>query len=188
MLDALQVAPERPRALRRSEYERLVEEGSFADERVELLEGVLIEMSPQGAEHAEVVSRLNMLLVRMVGDRAVVRIQSPFAASDESEPEPDVAVVPAGDYRLGHPPRAFLLIEVADASLKKDLGVKAAVYARSAVDEYWVVNLAAKSVLVHAESDGERYGRVSTVRKGGVLQLGALPHIAVAVSDFLAQG
>lgn len=77
MLDALQVAPERPRALRRSEYERLVEEGSFADERVELLEGVLIEMSPQGAEHAEVVSRLNMLLVRMVGDRAVVRIQSP---------------------------------------------------------------------------------------------------------------
>src|SRR5689334_17135087 len=89
VLDTAQLAPERPRPLRRTEYEHLVEAGAFVDERIELLEGVLVQMSPQGAEHADVVSRLNMLFVRLVGDRAVVRVQSPFAASDDSEPEPD---------------------------------------------------------------------------------------------------
>lgn len=185
MLDIAQVTPERARALRRSEYERLVEEGCFSNERIELLEGVLVEMSPQGPAHADVVSRLTMILARAIGDRAVLRAQSPLAVSDDSEPEPDLALVPPGDYRRAHPEHAWLAIEVAGASLKKDLGVKAALYARSKVDEYWVVNLEAGTVLVHAESDGQRYGRISTARQGDVLRLGALPDLALRVADFL---
>jgi len=86
--DAIELGDVRP--LRREEYDRLVESGSFQDERVELLHGVIVRMSPQGSRHAWCVRRLTMLLVPAVAGRAEVQIQSPFAADDDSEPEPDV--------------------------------------------------------------------------------------------------
>jgi Uma2 family endonuclease len=186
VLDTAHLAPERPRPLRRVEYEQLVEAGVFTDERIELLQGVLVQMSPQGTEHADVVSRLAMLFIRTLGDEVVARSHSPFAASDDSEPEPDLALVPPGDYRRGHPAHAFLIVEVADSSLSKDSRIKADLYARSRVDEYWIVDLNARSVLVHAASDGMAYRRQFTVSQSESLSLDVAGGGVVAIADFLA--
>ena len=117
------------RPLRRREYNCLVELGVFDEERVELLDGVLVSMNPQGAEHAEVTAFLAERLTVSLSGRARVRAHSPLSLSDESEPEPDIAVVPAGDYARAHPTRALHLIEVADSSLRRDRELKAVLYA-----------------------------------------------------------
>ncbi len=97
---------ERFRPLRRVEYDKLIELGAFQDEKIELLEGVLVRMSPIGPPHSSAVQKLNAILTPTLAARAAVRIQSPFAALDLSEPEPDVAVVPAGSYDQAHPDKA----------------------------------------------------------------------------------
>jgi Uma2 family endonuclease len=149
MLDIADITPERPRPLRRVEYDLLVEHGRFAEERVELLEGVIVEMSPQGPAHANVVERLTRFLVLALQGRAVVRPQSAFAASDSSEPEPDLAVVePGRGLTDPHPREAFLIVEVADSSLLKDRGLKSSLYARAGVPEYWIVDLRSREIEV----------------------------------------
>ena len=140
------ILPEKPRPLKRSEYDRLVAMGAFADERIELLYGTLVAMSPQDPGHTSPIGVLNMLLVPALVGRALVRVQSPLIACDESEPEPDVAVVPLGSYRTAHPDRAQLVIEVALSSMKKDRLVKAPLYASSGFEEYWLVDVAAGAV------------------------------------------
>src|SRR5262249_61644787 len=90
--------PEGFRPLRRVEYDKLIELGAFQNEHIELLEGLLVPMSPIGPPHSSSVQKLNELLLPKLLGRATVRIQSPFAALEISEPEPDVAVVPLGDY------------------------------------------------------------------------------------------
>ncbi len=136
--------------MRRAEYERLVALGAFEDERVELLHGVLVDMSPNKPGHVSPIDRLTMILVPALVGRAIVRVQSPIAAGDESEPEPDLAVVPPGDYRQEHPAHALLVIEVALSSLNKDRHVKAPLYAASGFLEYWIVDVAGQAVEVHA--------------------------------------
>src|SRR5262249_47478229 len=103
--------PDVIRPLRRAEYDQLVALGAVEDERIELLEGQLVGMTPIGAPHSSAVQKLNALLVPALAGRASVRIQSPFAALDTSEPEPDVAIVPLGDYDTEHPNQAYLVIE-----------------------------------------------------------------------------
>src|SRR5689334_2995450 len=105
MLEPSLILPEKPRPLKRSEYDRLVSMGAFEGERVELLHGTLVAMSPQDPGHTSPIGQLNMLLVPLLLTRALVRVQSPIVAEDESEPEPDVAIVPLGDYRHAHPDR-----------------------------------------------------------------------------------
>src|SRR4051794_7475291 len=92
----------RLRPLKRAEYDRLVELGCFEHEKIELLDGQLIAMSPQGPAHMDVTTTLTMLFAQAVGNRALVRVQGPFAASDDSEPEPDLALVPNQDYSRAH--------------------------------------------------------------------------------------
>lgn len=96
MIDPSLLTPDRLRPLRRVEYDRLVEMGAFEGQRVELLYGMVVAMSPHGPPHDSSIEELNELLVRALAGRARVRIQFAFAASDGSEPEPDVAVVPKG--------------------------------------------------------------------------------------------
>src|SRR6266550_155246 len=131
MLDPAFLAPEAPRRLRRSEYDELVASGAFEDERVELLRGVIVSMSPNNPPHASPVQLLGQLLIPALLGRATVRIQLPIVAVDESEPEPDVAIVPLGDHARAHPDRAMLIIEVAESSLRKDRLVKGPLYAAS---------------------------------------------------------
>jgi Uma2 family endonuclease len=120
------VWPDRIRPLKRVEFDSLVESGLLADARVELLLGALVDLSPQGPLHADVVRRLAGRLTRELSAGVQTRVQSPLALSEDSEPGPDVAVVPAADYSRAHPNSALLVIEVADTSLQKDRGIKTA--------------------------------------------------------------
>ncbi len=183
MLDATLISPERARPLKRAEYDRLVALGAFEDERIELLHGVLVDMSPNHPDHVSPIDRLTTLLVPALVGRAQVRIQSPIVAGDESEPEPDVAVVPLGDYRKEHPARALLVIEVAVTSLNKDRKVKAPLYASSGFAEYWIVDVPAQAVEVHRAADGARYASVTRYALGATLHPEAFPDVAVRVSE-----
>jgi Uma2 family endonuclease len=182
---ASEIAPECTRPITRVEYEKLVDLGMFSDERVELLYGVLVEMSPIRPRHGGTVQRLNRLLLLALDPRAAVRIQSPFAASDGSEPEPDVCVVPPGDYDDAHPTEAHLIVEVADSSLTKDRGIKAKLYAECGVPEYWVVNLVDDLIEVHTDIVRGVYTKVIPRRRGDEVALERFPDVRIAVSDVL---
>jgi len=141
------------RRWRRVEYERLVDLGMFAGERLELLDGLLVVREPQGSSHAAVVEQIGRVLAAAFGDGWHARRHSPLALGEHSEPEPDVAVV-AGmprDYVAAHPSTAALVVEVADSSLRLDRRVKANVYARAGVSEYWIVNLVAHTLEVYRD-------------------------------------
>ena len=178
------IEPELIRPLKRSEYDQMIELGLFGDERVELIQGVLVKMSPQRAPHASTVQKLSQLLMAQLHGRFTVRIQLPLALSDDSEPEPDVAVAALGDYEDEHPRSALLVIEVADATLRKDR-TKAAMYASAGIGEYWIVNLAARSVEVYASPDGDRYAEAHTLRDGDALRPAALADVVVGVAEIL---
>jgi Uma2 family endonuclease len=179
------IAPERVRPLRRVEYEAMVAQGLFADERIELLEGVIVEMSPQNPRHAAAVERLTNLLSRLVGGRASLRVQLPLGVSDESLPEPDLSLVPFGDYSRAHPTTAWLVAEVAEASLRKDRRVKGEVYARAGIPEYWVVNLIDDRIEVHSEIAASAYTSVTSVSPGELIRLRQFPDVEIAVADVL---
>jgi Uma2 family endonuclease len=178
------IEPELVRSFKRSEYDQMVELGLFQDERVELIRGVLVKMSPPLAPHASTVQRLNQLLMTRLQERFTLRIQSPIALSDDSEPEPDVAVVSLGDYDKEHPSTALPVIEVSDTSLKKDRA-KAALYASAGLAEYWIVNLGARTVELYSSPDGDRYAEVGTLRAGDELRPASLIDVAIAVAEIL---
>ncbi|MCG8421764.1 MAG: Uma2 family endonuclease [Proteobacteria bacterium] len=189
MFDPAYVAPETIRPLRREEYDRLVEQGLFDDERLELLRGALVTMSPQGSPHAAVIRLLTHLLVPVLHGRALVQIQCPLAVSDDSEPEPDVAVLePADDgYASGHPHTAHLVIEVADSSLATDRAIKSELYASAGVPEYWIVNLAEQVVEVHRVPGAAGYQQVTRRDRSATLHVHAFPDVALHVADFLPE-
>ena len=169
----------------RAQYDAMVASGALDDAKVELLEGVIVEMSPQGTEHAGAIEILAQLLRDALGARARVREEKPFAAGDDGEPEPDIAVVPPGDPFVAHPDRAYLVVEVADSSLKQDRGVKSATYARAGVPEYWVVNLQDRVVEVHLDPEGTRYVRTSIARRGESITLASFPAVRIHLDRFL---
>jgi Uma2 family endonuclease len=144
--------------LTRAQYDVLVEQGAFQGQPVELLEGELITMAPQGPPHARGIDllarRLDRLLLAAHGEAYAVRQEKPFAASDLSEPEPDIAVVDLADAAWGladHPSAAHLVVEVADSSRRIDLAHKPRVYGGSGVPVYWVVDLARRRTVVHRD-------------------------------------
>jgi Uma2 family endonuclease len=185
MIDPALLSSERLRPLRRREYDRLVELGYFEDEKIELLHGMLVAMSPQGAGHAHAVSKLFTLFVRGLGERAGVRSQAPLGASDDSEPEPDLAVVPNQDYSHDHPTHAMLVVEVAESSLSKDRRLKAALYARAQVPEYWIVNLTDRRVEVHHDPRGDRYPSVVTHGDGDVIHPACFADLRISIAEVL---
>jgi Uma2 family endonuclease len=185
MLDRLaDLTPQRVRPLRRAEYERLVAEGAFGDERVELLGGVIVEISPRDPRHAFAIERLNALLVPLARGKASLRPQLSFVASDDTVPEPDLTLVSLADYSIAHPTRAFLVIEVANSSLRMDRSIKAEIYARAGVPEYWVVDLVGRCVEVRTEPEAGVYTKLETARPGQMLAVRCLD-AEVDVSDFL---
>ena len=183
---ALSAEPTRP--LRRAEYEHLVAGGAFEDERVELLEGVIVAMSPQDPQHAGVIQFLGRAFERGVGDRAAIRTQMPLAISDKSLPEPDLAVVAPGGYRSSHPTTAMLVVEVAGNSVRKDRQIKGELYARAAIPEYWIINLQSHIVEVHTDPTAGSYGRITPVRVGETLRPQAFPDLEISVGDLLGVG
>jgi len=173
------------RPLKRVEYERLVSEGYFCDEKVELLFGMVVEMSPIDPAHSESVSRLDALLHDRLAGRARVACQNPFAATEDSEPEPDLFVFPPGDYWHAHPDRAYLVVEVARSSLKQDRGAKALLYGASQVDEYWIVNHLDGVVEVHRDRRDGRWQTCTTCSRGDTIAMVAFPDVSIAVAEIL---
>jgi Uma2 family endonuclease len=142
-------------------------------------------MCPTDPSHASPVELLTELLVPALKGRARVRIQLPFVAADDSEPEPDVAVVPVADYSASHPERAYLVIEVAGSSLRKDRAVKAPLYAASGVQEYWLVNLAKKVVEVHRGPADDGWTTITRHGREEALAPVAFPDVNVRIADFI---
>jgi Uma2 family endonuclease len=131
---------ERQRRIAVGEYHRMIEAGILGeDEHVQLIAGTLVAMTPQGSRHAVVIQRLTAALVRAVGGDLAVRPQLPLTLLEDSEPEPDLAVVRAADAPFDgpHPRGALLVVEVAGDSLRLDRESKATLYARAGIPEYW---------------------------------------------------
>ena len=142
-------------------------------------------MSPHGPAHDAPLDRLTELLILALGTRAKVRVQSAFVAADDSQPEPDLCVVPRREYDAAHPDSAFLIIEVAVSSLNKDRNVKAALYAESAIPEYWIVNVSERCIEVHREPEAGGYRSVQSFHHGEVIQLQQFPDVFVKVDVVL---
>jgi Uma2 family endonuclease len=185
MLDPALLAPERVRPLKRREYERLVDLGLFEDERIELLRGQLVEMSPQGDAHSGITAWFHSRFGKALDLRRYdIRSHSPFAASSDSMPEPDVSVSLARADRK-HPTHrdALLLIEVAESSVAKDRVIKTKIYAAAGVPEYWIVNVQRRVVEVLRGPTKNGYARIVTKRIGDTLRPLKLRKIAIAVAD-----
>jgi len=180
----------------RVEYERLIDLGVFGPgDRLELLGGQLVVAEPQGTDHYSAVRRVTRALELAFGGGWEVRPQGPIALDEESEPEPDVAVVPGtiDDYRLAHPAHPVLAVEVAVSSLALDRSHKASLYARAGVADYWIVNLVDRVLEVHrqpapdAEAPyGWAYASIEVLIGGAAIAPLAAPTSPVTVTALLA--
>ena len=156
------------------DYHKLGEIGLFADQRVELLSGEIIDMSPIGKLHAATVKSLLKLFEKSLGDAWIVSVQDPIVLDDHSEPEPDVAILKPEKrfYADGLPKAAdvLLVVEVADTTLQKDRLVKLPLYAEAGIPEYWIVNLIDEVLERYTQPKGSEYAMRQLYRKGDVLE------------------
>lgn len=183
------IEPAWRRRLTVAEYHHMVDAHVFGDDdKVELIEGDLVVMSPQEPPHASVIAWLTRVLVRSLDDSFQVRVQLPLTHA-RSEPEPDLAVVATAEFERAprHPEAALLVIEVADTTLRKDRLVKGPVYAEAGVPEYWIVNVAALQVERHRDPDPvQRLYRRFDVVVSGEFGIESLPGLTIDVADLLA--
>ncbi len=173
------------RKLSRLQYEELIDQGWFDDVRAELLHGRVVRMSPQKNPHALAVEQMTELLVTKLRRRARIRVQLPIALSEDSEPEPDFALVSRDASRVDHPQRALLIIEVSYRTLAKDCTVKAKLYAENNIPEYWVVDVAHREVVVYTQPVLGQYKSRKRIAHGAKISPLAFPKISFAVADFL---
>lgn len=183
------------RRWKRVEYDRLIELAVFQPgERLELLDGLLAVREPQGTRHSAAIRRVVEASRRAIGDAWQVDSQLPIALDEDSEPEPDVSVVPrdAGAYREGHPSRPALIVEVAESSYRIDRRFKASLYARAGIADYWIVDVVRQTVEVHRQPEeakddalGWRYGRIETLRPPATVRALIAPDVEIPVADLL---
>jgi Uma2 family endonuclease len=172
------------------DYHRMGEAGIFAeDDRVELIEGEIFEMTPIGSRHAGCVNRLVKLFQQTVGERALLSVQNPVRLERHSELQPDVALLlPRADfYTASHlgPKDVLLLVEVVESSASYDRGVKVPLYARAGIEEVWLVDLTGGYVEVYRNPAGGGYAEVLQLRRDDRLVPAAFPDVVVAVEDVL---
>lgn len=168
------------------EYYRMAEAGVIsADDRIELIDGEIIEMTPMGDRHVACCTWLTNFLVPLVVGRAIVQVAAPISLSERSEPEPDLALLRWKDrYRAkATPADVLLVIEVADSSLAYDRLVKAPLYGRAGIPEYWVVDVERETVEVHDLPDASGYGRTRELGRGSTLTVSGVEGVDLAVAD-----
>lgn len=189
-------APPLRRRFTRAEYERAAELGLFGpEERLELIGGEVIKkMTPQRSFHATGVTLAAEALRRVFPEWYVVRVQLPLVLGDESEPEPDIALVSGEirDHLAAHPSTALLVVEVADSSLAFDRTTKASLYAAAGIPEYWIVNLLDRVLEVHREPApmaeqpfGHHYRSVTRHSADEPIAPLAAPGAAIRISDLI---
>ena len=169
------------------EYYRMGEAGLIApDERVELIEGEIIDMAPIGSDHASFVNQLNALLAQAVSGKAILSVQNPIRLNNRSEPEPDFAILKFRDdyYRKQHPTPAdtLLIVEVSNTSERYDREIKLPLYARHAVPEVWVISIEQKNLSIYRSPTGDRYQHEQTTDAPGRVTVFALPDVSVDLS------
>jgi Uma2 family endonuclease len=187
--------PVRTRRFSRSEYDRLIELGVFQPgERIELIGGDLMVAEPQGTAHYTAIRQTAKALETAFGPGWDVRTQGPIGLDDDSEPEPDVAVVPGtpADYRLAHPSFPALTVEVSESSLAIDRAHKGSLYARAGLGDYWVLNLVDRALEVYREPIpdaaapfGWRYARCEVLDAAARVTPLAAAGSTIAVSQLL---
>ena len=169
------------------DYYRMADAGILGrDDRVELIDGELIEMSPIGPDHAATVDGLNYSLVVACGTTAIVSPQNPVRLDGFNEPQPDFAVFfPRIDkYRRGprpSPAETLLVVEVADSSIRYDQTIKLKLYAKAGIAEYWIVDLHRRVLLAHRQPEGDAYTVIETFHAGDRVALSKAPGISVVL-------
>jgi len=172
----------------REEYYQLAEKGFFPPgKRVELIDGVIYEMSPQKSPHATGILLVTEALRGAFPQGHQIRVQLPLALGKHSEPEPDLAVVAGGprDYAKDHPETAVLIVEVSDSSSFHDRERKRSRYARSAIPEYWIVNVSGQQLEVYRNPGEGSYQTRLILKAGDTVAPLANPEAAIAVADLL---
>jgi Uma2 family endonuclease len=188
---AVEVAAAR-RLFTRDEYHRMGEVGILTrSDRVELIQGEIIKMSPIGRRHYAFVNNLSRLLTIGLNDRAIVAVQGPIVLAGDTEPEPDLAIIrrrtPSYKDREAHSEDAFLLIEVAESSLAYDRSTKLRLYAAAGIPEYWVVDCVAESIEVHRTPQADGYRDVTRVAGPGVtVAPQAFPDVTLTLTEIFA--
>lgn len=188
----------RPRRFLREEYYRLAESGILAPhERVELIDGTIVPMSPQNLPHSTSVRLTNMVLTRLFRDTHVVSCRAPLSLGDDCEPEPDFALITPAHMqeclRQGsQPTRPDLVIEISDHSLRYDRTEKASLYARAGIPEYWVLDLPSRRLEIRRdpgpESDaifGHAYRLLKVVHEGELVAPAFAPDCGLSITDLL---
>jgi hypothetical protein len=188
---AVEVAAAR-RRFTREEYHRMGEVGILKPtDRVELIRGEIVEMSPIGRRHYAFVNNLSRLLIMGLADRAFVGVQGPIVLADDTEPEPDLAVIrrriPPYKDREAHTEDALLLIEVAESSLAYDRSTKLRLYAAAGIPEYWIVDCVAESIEIYRTPHANGYRDVTRVADAtGTVAPLAFPDVALALTEIFA--
>ncbi len=169
------------------DYHRMGEVGLIGpDERVELIEGEIIDMAPIGSDHASVVNKLNSLLVQAVKGKAILSVQNPVRLSNRTEPEPDFAVLKLRDdfysKQLPTASDTLLIIEISNTSERYDREIKLPLYATHRVPEVWVISIEQKTLSIYRSPIGERYRHEETTNAPDFISLSALPAVSVDLS------
>ncbi len=173
------------------DYSKMAEMGVLKEgDRVELIQGEIIEMSPIGTGHAACVRRLQLLLSEKLGKRALCDTQNPIQLGNNSQPQPDVTLLQPRDdfYATQHPQPAdiFLLVEVADTTLEGDRTIKIPLYAEHHITEVWLVNLSENCLEVYRQPTATGYQIVSKFYLGDTLSLQTFPDITINVNQILS--
>jgi Uma2 family endonuclease len=171
------------------DFHRMGEAGILpVESRLELIEGEIIAMAPIGSRHAAIVTRANRLFVQAVAGRAIVSVQNPIILGEQSEPEPDLALIrPRDDFYALALPRAdevLLIVEVADTTLRYDREIKIPLYARHGIPEVWLIDVDGRTLTVFETPAEGRYRDERRVRPSGALAPKALPGVEVDLSRF----
>ena len=172
------------------EYHWMAKAGIFSEEdRIELIEGAIVTMTPIGPPHSGTVNRLTQLFINRLAEKAVVSVQNPVRLDSFSEPQPDFAVLkPKKDFysqELPGPTDVLWLVEIAEASVKSDREIKAPLYAKAGIPEYWLVDLPARAVEVCRDPDQGRYQSVSRLEQGESIRPGLLPETEFHIAEIL---
>jgi Uma2 family endonuclease len=172
------------------EYHRMVDAGILCeDDRVELIRGEILEMSPIGPRHSAAVLRANNKLTRLVGDHAIVGVQGSIRLDEYDEPQPDIYLLRPKDdfYASGHagPSDIFLIVEMADSSLEYDQTTKMQLYAETGVPEYWIADIRHDCLIVYTDREKNAYRTVRSLARGSSLAPALLPKCAIPVEILL---
>ena len=180
----------KPRLITVAEYDRMIEAGIYTEnDRIELLNGEIIEIMPKGTKHTSANSKIVRFFIRLFDEKLIVRNQDPIVLDDFSEPEPDIvlAIWDDNEYAEHHPtPTDILLVmEISDTTLAYDREAKARAYSRNNIRQYLLLNLQNETIEDYREPNADGYQFKRTLRKGDIFNLVAFPEIEINFDDLL---